>query len=128
MDKAEADVGHRRPVGHGDGDRIGRQSTLGVERAVDRVDHDERLVAAEINSAAFLRQGGEARARVKEFLQLGKDDLLGLLIDQQGVVAAGADRAGLDYAFVALRRRRQQFAQRGRAASGKFKPVKAENR
>ena len=68
MNDAEADIGHRRPIGNRDRDRISRQPALGVERAIDWIDYNEGLVAAEINRAALLRQGREARARVKELL------------------------------------------------------------
>ena len=38
-----------------------RQAALGVERAVDRVDHHERVRAAEVDGPALLADGGEAQ-------------------------------------------------------------------
>ena len=43
VDEAEGDVGHRRPVGDGDRERVVRQPALGVQRAVDRVDDDAHV-------------------------------------------------------------------------------------
>ena len=51
VDVAEEDVGHRRPVGDGDRDRVVRQPALGVDRAVDRVDDHQRVGIAEVDLA-----------------------------------------------------------------------------
>ena len=77
VDVAEAHVGHRRAVGDGDRQRVVGEAALGVQRAVDRVDHDEHAGIAEVDDPALLGDGGEARARVVEPLQLGEDDVLG---------------------------------------------------
>ena len=56
VDEAELDVAHRRPLR--DRDREGKEANpaLGVQRAVDRVEHDpRRTAAAELQLAALLR-------------------------------------------------------------------------
>ena len=61
VDVAEEDVGHRGAVGDRDRDRVVRQAALGVERAVDRVDDDERVGAAEVDRPALLADRREAQ-------------------------------------------------------------------
>ena len=64
VDVAEEDVGHRVPARDRDRDRVVRQAALGVERAVDRVDHHEHVRVAEVDRAALLADRGEAQPLV----------------------------------------------------------------
>ena len=48
--KPNTHVGHRRPVGDGDRERVVRQAALGVQRAVDRVDDHAHRPAAEVDA------------------------------------------------------------------------------
>jgi len=47
VDEAEVDVTHGRAGGDRDGKREEADPALRVQRAVDRIDHDERLAAAD---------------------------------------------------------------------------------
>ena len=63
VDVAERDVAHRRAVGDRDRERVERQSALGVEAAVDRIDDDApAAAAAEAALADLLRDDREALA------------------------------------------------------------------
>ena len=63
VDVAELDVGHRLPGGDSDRQGVVRESALGVQRAVDRVDHDQHVAAAEVDVAALLGDRVKAVAR-----------------------------------------------------------------
>src|SRR4051812_48470985 len=95
MDVAEEHVGHRPAVGHRDRDRVVRQSALGVDRAVDRVDDHERVRATELDRAALLAHRREAQALVVELRELREHGLLGRGVDEQRAVAALAEGADL---------------------------------
>ena len=92
-----------------------RQSPLGVQRAVDRVDDDEHAGVAEVDEPALLGDGGEARAVAVEAVELGEDGVLGGGVDDEREVAALAALAGLDDA---LRARRMVAEHRAQALGG----------
>ena len=84
MDEAEDDVVHRLPFRDRDREGEERDAALGVERAVDRVDDDERQPRAP-DAADLLRDD-----RARSLAHAGEDDLLGGLVDRRRVVAAEA--------------------------------------
>ena len=90
VDEAERDVSHRRPFGDRDREREERDSPLGVDRAVDRVDDDHvgRCLDARRADAELLGHEREVRTRGVEPLD---DDPLGGGVDRRRVVPALAD-------------------------------------
>jgi hypothetical protein len=76
-----------------------RQPALRVDRAVDRVDHDPQVLAPEVDDATLLADRAEPRTRRVQCLELGEHDVLGRLVDQQGLVATLAARTGLPHAL-----------------------------
>jgi hypothetical protein len=82
---AEVDVAHRRPVGDGDRERVERDAPLGVDRAVDGVDHDPDGAAAEAPDTELLRY--ERERAVERLEPLDHLPLRGV-VDGGGVVAA----------------------------------------
>src|SRR3954452_20614189 len=124
VDVAEEDVGHRRPARHGDRDRVVRQPAFGVDRAVDRVDHDESVRVAEVDRPALLQHRGEAQALVVQRLELLEDRLLRLGVDHQRAVAALAARADLAHPLGRARRVGQDGAQRVGGAAAQLQPVR----
>ena len=96
VDVAEEDVGHRRPVGDRDRDRVVRQAALGVDRAVDRVDHDAASSGSPKSTVPRSSLTAVKRsALVVQRLELAEDGVLGRGVDHQRAVAALAARAGL---------------------------------
>ena len=82
---------------------MGGKRAAGVERAVDRVDHDPGGTAvAEADLAALLGDGDERGPLRAERLELGEDRVLAAAVDDQAAVAALTDAlvdgAGLDAA------------------------------
>ena len=112
------------PVGDGDREPDVRQAALGVQRAVDRVDDDVDVVAAEVDDAALLADRAEARARVVQPLELGEDAVLGLLVDDERAVAALAALAGLLDALAARRVVAQHLAQAVGGPAAGAEPVR----
>ena len=123
VDVAEEDVGHRGAVGDGDRDRVVRQAALGVERAVDRVDHHERVGAAEVDGPALLADRREAQALVVEPGELLEDRLLGRRVDQQRAVAALPAGPDLAHALDGRGLVAEDAAQRARRAAADAQPV-----
>ena len=117
VDVAELDVGHRVAAGDGDAEAVRGQRAAGVERAVDRVDHDPGGAAvAELDLAALLGDGDERGALLGQRVELGEDDVLAAAVDDQGAIAALADAlvdgAGLDAAHLIEDRRCAATARR----------------
>ena len=85
-DVAEGDVVHRRSVGDGDREGEERDPALGVDRAVDRVDDDDRAPSgAECPDAELLRDERQVGA---ERLEAAHDRVLRAVVDGGRVVAA----------------------------------------
>jgi hypothetical protein len=84
VDEAEDDVVHRLPLRDRDREGEERDAALGVERAVDRVDDDERQ-PRHPDAADFLRDN-----RACSVAHTGEDDLLGGPVDRRRVIAAEA--------------------------------------
>ena len=82
MHEAEDDVVHRLPFRDGDRDGEEGDAALGVERAVDRVDDDERQPRTP-HAADLLRDDGACGLP-----HAGEDDLLGSFVDRRRLVAA----------------------------------------
>ena len=91
-DVAERDVAHGRPVGDRDGERVERQAALGVEAAVDRVDHDApAAAAAEAALADLLGDHREALTALGHAAASTREGrVLGGLVDRDRRVAARA--------------------------------------
>ena len=118
VDVAERDVGHRRPVGDRDRERVVRQPALGVQRAVDRVDDDEhvRRRRSRPRPRSSLTAVNRAPSRVQR-VELGEDDVLGRRVDHQRAVAAlAARRRSRSRARRVVGRSREHVAQRRSAA------------
>ena len=82
MHESEHDVVHRLALRDGDRDREERDAPLGVERAVDRIDDDERPhLAAEPPDLL-----GDHGAR--DLAHAGENHVLGRLVDRRRLVAA----------------------------------------
>src|SRR3954447_1025472 len=124
VDVPEEDVGHRRPARHRDRDRVVRQPALGVDRAVDRVDHHERVGIAVVDRSALLADRREAQALVVQRLELAEDRLLRLGVDDQRAVAALAARADLEHPLGRARRLGEDAAQRVGRAAAQLQPVR----
>jgi hypothetical protein len=103
-----------------------RQAALGVRRAVDRVDHHEHALVAEVHGAALLRERVEARAGVVERLELGEHPVLGGLVDDERAIAALAALAGLLHALVAGRMVGEHGAQDVRGPTASAEPVRLQ--
>ncbi len=92
VDVAELDFRHRVAAGDGEAEAVRGQGAAGVERAVDRVDHDPGwAAAAELDLAALLGDGDEGGALRCQRVELGEDDVLAAAVDDQGAIAALAD-------------------------------------
>ena len=68
------------------------EPALGVQRAVDRVDHDAHAAAAVVDLAALLADRGEAVPARVQRVELREDGVLGGGVDHQRAVAALAAR------------------------------------
>ncbi len=123
VDEGEADVGHRRAVGDGDRQREAAHTALGVQRPVERVDHDADDAAAVLDDAALLTDRGEARARLVQRVELHEDRVLGLLVDDERLVATLAGRAGLDDALAARRMLDEDRAHAFDGPAARAKPI-----
>jgi hypothetical protein len=85
-DVAELDRVHVVAARDRDRDAVERHLALGVERAVDRVDHQTPgSAAADLDQAALLRHHAHAHA---EALELGEDRFLHRRVDRERHVAA----------------------------------------
>ena len=83
-DVAEDDVGHRRPVGDRDRQRVVGQAALGVHRAVDRVDDHERRRRRRSRPSPRSSETRVKRAPlVVQALELGEDGVLGRGVDHR---------------------------------------------
>ena len=90
VDIAEGDVGHGRAVGDRHRERIERQAALGVEAAVDRVDHDPPAPASAVGALADLL--GDERERLaagRDVVEHGQRRILRGAVDRDREVAAG---------------------------------------
>jgi hypothetical protein len=96
MNEAEVHVGHGGSRRHGDRERVVGQPALGVQRPVDRVDHNQHASVAEVDRAALLRDGAEAVAPLVQALELVEDQRLRGVVDLERVVPATAPGARLD--------------------------------
>src|SRR3954451_22509801 len=103
-----------------------REPALGVHRAVDGIDDDEGLVGAEVDEAALLGHGGEARAGGVQAVELAEDRVLGGGVDDQRLVAAPAGLAGLDDALVARGVVRENLPQTLHGAPARAQPIEGE--
>ena len=83
VDVAEVHVAHPLAVGNGDRDGEERDAALRVQRAVDRVDHDDGVAGAE--PADLLRDDRDV-----ELAEARDDRILGRLVDRGRLVAAEA--------------------------------------
>ena len=72
-----------------------RESPLGVQRAVDRIDDDAHARVAVVHLTALLGDRDEAPARPMEPVELGKHEVLGRRVDEECSVAALTAAAGL---------------------------------
>ena len=116
--EAERDVGHRRPVGDRERERVVRQPALGVLGAVERVDDHEGPAAAEVDAPALLADRGEGVALRVQVLEPAEDRGLRRRVDLERAVAALAARAGLPRAELRRGSRGEDVPQLGgRAAS-----------
>ena len=89
LDIAKPDVLKTVTLGGGQHDGIVWQSHLGVEASIERIDQDERL-AAEVALAKLLGDQLEAKTAAIGSFQVLHHDLLGELVQVDGLVPAGA--------------------------------------
>src|SRR5204862_5537508 len=82
---------------------------------------------AEVDVAALLRDGGEARALAVQRLELGEDGVLGRSVDDERAVAALAPHARLDDALGARRSVAQDAAQALAGPPAGAEPVEAQD-
>ena len=111
MHEPEGDVGHRRPVGDCDRERVVRGRALGVQRAVDRVDDHPHVIGSEVDLTALLGHRAEPVTLLGELGQLRKHDVFGGGVEQQRAVAAAAAGARLPDPFGGRRRLGQHALQ-----------------
>jgi hypothetical protein len=103
-----------------------RQPALGVERPVDGIDDHEHAGVAEIDDAALLGHGREARARLVQGPELGEDGVLRGGVDDQRAVAALAAVTRLGDALAARRVLGQDRDEPLRRAPAGTQPVVGE--